>query len=213
MSRFVSRAGAVLALLCRAWRRLDASGTRAIEIAATPWTSHCDLEPPHAATLCASASAVRPSRRTCHARSGWQGLPTADGNGRARRLWAVAIVIDDGEHRVGLVALDAIGLFHDDVVAIRRRVAESTALDYLIVTSTHNHSTPDLMGLWGPRAGFSGVDDGYRRRVIDPPPAAAAAAAADLAPARLSLNEIPLPTDGLVADSRRPAGVRRHAAA
>jgi hypothetical protein len=60
------------------------------------------------------------------------------------------------------------------------------------------------MGLWGPRAGFSGVDDGYRRRVIESAAKAAAAADADLAPARLSLLEIPLPTDGLVADSRDP---------
>src|SRR3978361_1055337 len=33
-------------------------------------------------------------------------------------LWAVAAIIDDGTYRVGVVALDAIGLFHDDVVAI-----------------------------------------------------------------------------------------------
>src|SRR5262249_41520953 len=32
-------------------------------------------------------------------------------------LWAVACVIDDGITRVGIVALDAIGFFHDDVVA------------------------------------------------------------------------------------------------
>ncbi len=119
-------------------------------------------------------------------------------------LWAVAAVVDDGEHRVGLVVLDAIGLFHDDVVTIRRRVADSTPLDYLVVASTHNHSTPDLMGLWGPRAGFSGVDAAYRRRVIESAARAAVAAAADLSVTRLSLLEIPLAPEGLVADSRDP---------
>ena len=37
-------------------------------------------------------------------------------------LKAVAAVIDDGEHRIGLVALDAIGFFHDEVLAVRRSV-------------------------------------------------------------------------------------------
>ena len=96
-------------------------------------------------------------------------------------LWAIASVVDDGSHRLGIVALDAIGLFHDDVVSVRRLVATRTRLDYLIVASTHNHSTPDLMGLWGPRVGVTGVDAAYLARVIDGAADAvvAAAAAAD----------------------------------
>jgi hypothetical protein len=119
-------------------------------------------------------------------------------------LWAVAAVIDDGSHRLGIVAVDAIGLFHDDVVAIRSRVPAALGLDYVIVTATHNHSTPDLMGLWGPRTGQSGVDPVYREVVIAGAAKAITAAAGALAPARLALNEIALPTTGLVADSRDP---------
>lgn len=119
-------------------------------------------------------------------------------------LWAVAMVVDDGAQRLGIVALDSIGLFHDDVIAIRRRVEAQTRLDYVIVTSTHNHSTPDLMGLWGPRTGFSGVDDHYRALVLDRAADAVIAAARSATPARLSLYEIPLETAGLVADSRDP---------
>ena len=82
-------------------------------------------------------------------------------------LWAIAVVIDDGEHRIGLVALDSIGIFHDDVIEVREQVAAAgTALDYVVVAATHNHSTPDLMGLWGRRTGLRGVDDVYRKRVI-----------------------------------------------
>ncbi len=44
----------------------------------------------------------------------------------------------------------------------------------MIVASTHNHSTPDLMGIWGPGDFPSGVDPAYRRQVV----AAAAAALA-----------------------------------
>ncbi len=119
-------------------------------------------------------------------------------------LWAIASVIDDGSHRLGIVALDAIGLFHDDVVSVRRLVATRTRLDYLIVASTHNHSTPDLMGLWGPRAGVSGVDAAYLTRVIDGAADAVIAAAAAVEPAKVSFLELPMPTAGLVADSRDP---------
>lgn len=119
-------------------------------------------------------------------------------------LWAVAIVIDDGEHRVGLVALDSIGVFHDDVIEIREAVAAQASLDYVVVASTHNHSTPDLMGLWGRRTGLRGVDDVYRRRVIASAAKAVVSAASATAAVRMSLLEIPLPTDGLIADSRPP---------
>lgn len=119
-------------------------------------------------------------------------------------LWATAMVLDDGERTLGVVALDSIGIFHDDVVAIRQRVAAAVALDYVIVTATHNHSTPDLMGLWGPRLGFSGVDAGYRALIVDRSARALTEAAAGRVPARLSLLEIPIEPDGLLADTRHP---------
>ena len=78
----------------------------------------------------------------------------------------MAIVIDDGEHRVGIAALDAIGFFHDDVLAVRRAIGGGARLDYVIVASTHNHSTPDLMGIWGPSEFRSGYDPAYRRQVV-----------------------------------------------
>src|SRR5262249_51192310 len=65
-------------------------------------------------------------------------------------LWAIACVIDDGYSRLGIVGLDAIGFFQDDVVRVRRQLPLELKIDYAIICSTHNHSTPDLMGLWGP---------------------------------------------------------------
>ncbi len=119
-------------------------------------------------------------------------------------LYAVAAVVDDGEHRIGLVALDSIGVFHDQAVAVRRSVPSSARLDYVIVASTHNHSTPDLMGIWGPSDYRSGIDPGYREQVVAAAAAALQDAVAALRPARLSLAEIPLDPPGLVADSRDP---------
>jgi len=119
-------------------------------------------------------------------------------------LKAVAGVIDDGEHRIGIVALDAIGFFHDEVLAVRRSVPSSARLDYVIVASTHNHSAPDLMGIWGPSDLRSGTDPEYRRAVVAGAAGALLDAVEALTPASVSFVEVPLAPQGLVADSRDP---------
>jgi hypothetical protein len=119
-------------------------------------------------------------------------------------LWAIACLLDDGHTRLGIVGLDAIGFFHDDVVAVRRRCAAEWKLDYTMVCSMHNHSTPDLMGLWGKDFLHTGVDARYRQQVIAAAAKALGDAVAALQPARVAFHEIAMPTDGLVADTRKP---------
>ncbi|HNQ88757.1 MAG TPA: hypothetical protein PKM73_09100 [Verrucomicrobiota bacterium] len=119
-------------------------------------------------------------------------------------LWAAACVFDDGRSRFGIVALDAIGLFHDDVVAVRRRLPPEWKLDYTIVCSTHNHSTPDLMGLWGPNFLRSGVDPRYREQVKAACVQALGEAIAARQPVRIAFHEIPVPPAGIVTDTRKP---------
>ena len=130
-------------------------------------------------------------------------------NGRAATtihddLWAVACVIDDGHTRLGIVALDTIGFFHDDVISVRRHLGSDLKLDYTIICSLHNHSTPDLMGIWGKSILKSGVDPQYRHLVESATVNALSQAVTAVQPARLSLHEIPVPTAGLVADTRKP---------
>jgi hypothetical protein len=123
-------------------------------------------------------------------------------------LEAVAVVVDDGHHRIGIVAIDSIGFFHDDAATVRKRLAamndSAVPLDYVTVCSTHNHSTPDLMGLWGPDPFHSGINENYRRHVIESAAAALAEAYRDRQPARMASYEIPTLPAGLVTDTRKP---------
>lgn len=119
-------------------------------------------------------------------------------------LWAVGCVLDDGQTRLGIVALDAIGFFHDDVISVRRRLAKEWKLDYAIVCSTHNHATPDLLGLWGPNYLRTGVDKDYRQQVIAAAAQVLGEAAKALRPVDVVFHEIKTPPDGLVADLRKP---------
>jgi hypothetical protein len=119
-------------------------------------------------------------------------------------LWAVACVIDDGQTRLGIAALDAIGFFHDDVVKVRQALDTNWNITYTIVCSTHNHSTPDLLGLWGPNYLRTGVNANYRAEVIAATAKAFGQAATALQPARLACHEIKTQPEGLVSDSRKP---------
>lgn len=119
-------------------------------------------------------------------------------------LFALAVVLDDGNTRLGLVAVDSIGIFHDDVIRVRQQIPEALGLDYVVVCATHNHSTPDLMGLWGPDVFHSGVNPVYRDRVLAGCVTALSNAVGELQPATLALMELPVDPAGLVTDTRKP---------
>ena len=80
-------------------------------------------------------------------------------------LWARTMVLDDGNTRLALVAVDVIGMFHPMVVDIRKMLPEEAGITYLVITSTHTHEGPDLLGLWGESPLKSGVNAEWREYV------------------------------------------------
>ena len=88
------------------------------------------------------------------------------GNGRSAidyhdRLWARGVVIDGKGGRIAIVTLDLIGYFANEIATIRAMVSPASAVDYVVVTSTHEHEGPDTLGLWGPNELTSGIDYSY----------------------------------------------------
>jgi hypothetical protein len=88
------------------------------------------------------------------------------GNGRSAldyhdRLWARGVVIDGKGGRIAIVTLDLIGYFTNEIATIRAMVSPESAVDYVVVTSTHQHEGPDTLGLWGPDELTTGIDYGY----------------------------------------------------
>ncbi len=77
-------------------------------------------------------------------------------------LFARAVVLRDGAHKVALVSVDSIGLQRPAVVRAR---AELSGFTYVLVASTHSHASPDVIGIWGPSPGVSGVNAEYLRQV------------------------------------------------
>lgn len=78
-------------------------------------------------------------------------------------LFAKAVVITRGEEQLAIVTLDCIGLLYPDVLRIRKRAAELCGFNEsrIIVSSTHTHSGPDVVGIWGSDYQHSGVDPEY----------------------------------------------------
>ncbi|MCA9772082.1 MAG: neutral/alkaline non-lysosomal ceramidase N-terminal domain-containing protein, partial [Myxococcales bacterium] len=116
-------------------------------------------------------------------------------------IYARCLYVDDGRTPLVMISLDLLGFLHSEVVGMRARMTERFGPN-VIVASTHSHSGPDIIGLWGfglllPFS--SGKDDAFVDRVMDAGaqcvrqamdaavPATAVFAAAD-APADISTN-------------------------
>ncbi len=119
-------------------------------------------------------------------------------------VWSRVIVVKKGDLAIGMVALDLVGFFHDDVVRIRLAAqAAGLDLDQIVVSTTHTHEGPDTMGIWGENPLASGYDPTYVDEVIIARTVEALKEASDNArpaSARLAVTQAP----ELVNDTRLP---------
>ena len=119
-------------------------------------------------------------------------------------LFARALVFSDGKGpSIGLVVLDLIGFFNDDVELVReelKRRHPEVPLDYLAVASTHTHAGPDVIGLWTPIG--QTVDADYIAHVRGEAVEALAEAWKRRRPARLIVAQSTAP--GMAKDTRLP---------
>ncbi|TAE56967.1 MAG: alkaline ceramidase, partial [Bacteroidetes bacterium] len=83
-------------------------------------------------------------------------------------LYVKAVVMYDGQSSLAILTVDCIGLMYPEVLRIRERV--SAICDFpaerIILSSTHTHSGPDVVGLWGADYAHSGVDTAYQTFLI-----------------------------------------------
>ncbi len=119
-------------------------------------------------------------------------------------VWARTMVIDDGHARIAIVALDAIGFMHDDVVDVREQIPESAGVDYVVVCSTHTHEGPDLLGMWGGSYLKSGVDPAHMEYVKKQAALSVTNAVKAMRPAVLKFAYDPDGADDLLIDTRKP---------
>ena len=114
-------------------------------------------------------------------------------------LMARCLVLGDGKEKIALVSVDLIGLQYPNLKEIRKGLAD---FKYVLVSSTHNHEGPDVVGIWG-RGFFSrGVDDDYVASVVSRVVELVKKTAENLSPATAAYGTASDET--LVGDSRKP---------
>jgi hypothetical protein len=77
------------------------------------------------------------------------------------QLWARGVVVEGFGGRVAIVSVDLVGHLLNEVQTARALVSPSSEIDYLAVSSTHQHEGPDTIGIWGPDQTTSGIDFSY----------------------------------------------------
>lgn len=120
-------------------------------------------------------------------------------------LWARAMVLDAGDVKMALCVIDMIGFGNDEVIASRKLIMESNPeLDYVIIATTHVHSSPDVIGQWGASDYARGVDPDYLKQVQEGIRAAVQEASQSVRPAAFRFAEEREKLKPLVGDTRPP---------
>ena len=125
----------------------------------------------------------------------------------AHQLWARAVVLDDGNCRVGWVVCDLLEAGKPFVTAVRAAVEATGSVDgaNVMVGATHTHAGPDVDRSWaGGEEPYPEAQARYRGFLPHAVASSLVAAVADLSPVSLAWGEGPV--QGVGADRRGGAG-------
>ena len=123
-------------------------------------------------------------------------------NGVHDKLWARTMVVDDGQSRIAITSIDAIGFMNDDILDVRELISEDAGITYSVISSTHTHEAPDLLGLWGSSFFKSGVNPDYLADLKKKTAQSIDEAANNLEPAKFKLAINPKDAIVVVKDTR-----------
>ncbi len=82
--------------------------------------------------------------------------PNRLATGKHDELWARALVLGSGTHKLALVTLDLIGSYsrgsYFGLEEVQKLVDRNLGIGEILISSTHNHEGPDTIGAWGANA-------------------------------------------------------------
>ena len=64
-------------------------------------------------------------------------------------IWSRCCVVQIGNTTIAFLSVDLIGVMYPEYQRVLSYLGETTSIDLLVLTSTHNHEGPDVIGLWG----------------------------------------------------------------
>lgn len=86
-------------------------------------------------------------------------------------LYVKAVVVSDSKNTVVILTVDCIGIIYPTLLEIRKAVSgRISELDldpsHIVLSSTHTHAGPDVVGLWGADQISSGVKQDYMQNLV-----------------------------------------------
>lgn len=127
--------------------------------------------------------------------------------------WVRAIALRNNGVTVAMISVDAIGIFHNDVIRIRKLIEAdpSIKVDHVILSSTHCHEVVDTMKIWSFWKRIKGLDIpllGYDPRYMENIQAKAVEAVGEavrsLQPCDMYCAKVEMPEEGFIEDTRKP---------
>ncbi len=81
-------------------------------------------------------------------------------------IWSRCCCMTIDETTIAFVSVDLIGVMHSEYCSILKRLPSEIHIDLVVLTSTHNHEGPDVIGLWGENVS-TGIHWGWYQEAMD----------------------------------------------
>ena len=122
--------------------------------------------------------------------------------------WVRALALRNNGVTVVIVSIDAIGIYHNEFIDIRKSVNPAAKVDHIIFSSTHSHEVPDTMEIFSGAVPVLNYDTAYIESIKKKAKEAIEEAVAGLRPADMTCATAELlPREAFNHDSRRPVAL------
>jgi hypothetical protein len=85
-------------------------------------------------------------------------------------LYVKAIVLSNSNNNLTILTFDCIGLLYPQLQEIRAKIKmelPTINAEHIVMSSTHTHAGPDVVGIWGKDLAHSGVNDKHMQLIVD----------------------------------------------
>lgn len=84
-------------------------------------------------------------------------------------LFVKAVYINDNKNDITLLTFDCIGLLYPQLLEIREELKKKVPqinAEHIVMTSTHTHAGPDVVGIWGKDFMHTGVNQKHMKKIV-----------------------------------------------
>lgn len=84
-------------------------------------------------------------------------------------LYVKAIYIENKTENIVILTFDCIGLMYPALLEIRNDIKKhlpSVNPEHIVISSTHTHAGPDVVGIWGKDFAHSGVNPAHMQKIV-----------------------------------------------